>query len=270
MAIKLGIIGAAGRMGRRIGVLACQDETFTVSCAIERGDHPSQGVDFGELIGLGKLDIPISSSWSSRPEVLVDFTRPEATMNFLPTAEKDRVPLVIGTTGLNAEQIAGLGATARNIPVLQAANMSLGVNLLFHLVGQVASALGDDYDIEITETHHRFKKDAPSGTALELARQICAATERDFNNCLTHGREGKEAHRESGKIGMHARRQGDVVGEHIVAFSTEGETVELSHKAHSRDIFARGALKAAAWLIGKEPGLYNMLHVLGMQSREQS
>jgi len=264
MAIKLGIIGAAGRMGRRIGVLACQDERFTVSCAIERPDHPAQGVDFGELIGLGKLDLVISSTWSSRPEVLIDFTTPEATMNFLSAAQKDRVPLVIGTTGLTAGQLDRLEIAAKDIPVLQAANMSLGVNLLFYLVGKVAAALGDDYDIEITETHHRFKKDAPSGTALELARRICAATGRDFNSCLTHGREGREANRQPGAIGMHARRQGDVVGEHTIAFSTKGETVELSHKAHSRDIFARGALEAAAWLVGKNPGLYNMLHVLDM------
>ncbi len=151
------------------------------------------------------------------------------------------------------------------IPVLLAPNMSLGVNVLFHLVGQVANALGDAYDIEITETHHRFKKDAPSGTALELARQICAASNKDFDSCITHGRSGAEAPRKPGNIGMHARRQGDVIGEHTVAFSTLGETVELSHKAHSRDIFARGALRAAAWLVGKEPGLYDMLDLLELK-----
>ena len=270
MAIRLGIIGAAGRMGRRIGALACQEEAFTVVSAIERPGHPGQGIDFGELIGSGKLNLPVSPSWSSRPDVLIDFTTPEATINFLPSAQKDGVPIVIGTTGLNAGQLAKLEAAAKDIPILQAANMSLGVNLLLHIVGTVAAALGDDYDIEITETHHRFKKDAPSGTAMELARQICKATGKDLDSCLTHGRSGSEADRQAGKIGMHARRQGDVVGEHTVAFGTLGETIELRHKAHSRDIFARGALRAAAWLVGKKPGLYNMLDVLSLDSTEQS
>ena len=266
MAISFGIIGAAGRMGRRTGVLACQDEDFSVGCAIEHGDHPAQGVDFGELIGLGNLGLPISSTWSQRPEILIDFTRPEATMEALSSAQKDGIPIVIGTTGLSAEQLDTLAEAAKEIPVLHAANMSLGVNLLFHLVGQVAASLGEDYDIEITETHHRFKKDAPSGTAMELARQICKATSRDVNKCLTHGRNGPEAARQPGNIGVHARRQGDVIGEHTVAFSTLGEIIELSHKAHSRDIFARGALKAAAWLAGKKPGLYSMLDVLNLKN----
>ena len=267
MAISLGIIGAAGRMGRRIGTLAYQDEGFIVTCAIEHADHPAQGVDFGELIGLGKLVLPISSAWSQRPDVLIDFTTPEATMAALSTARKDGIAIVIGTTGLSAEQLDTLAEAAKNIPILHAANMSLGVNLLFELVQEVAAALGEDYDIEITETHHRFKKDAPSGTAMELARQICKATGKDITKCLTHGRSGPEATRQPGDIGMHARRQGDVIGEHTVAFSTLGETIELSHKAHSRDIFARGALKAAAWLAGKKPGLYNMLDVLNLKAK---
>jgi len=265
MAIKLGIIGSAGRMGRRIATLAQQDENFRITCAIERSDHPAQGVDLGELLGLGKIDLPISSKWSANPDVLIDFTTARATIDSLAAARKDAVPMVIGTTGLSSEQLASVKDAAKDIAVLQAANMSLGVNLLFHLVGQVAAALGDDYDIEITETHHRFKKDAPSGTAMELARQIARATGKELPSCLTHGRSGAEAGREAGKIGMHARRQGDVIGEHTVAFSTLGETVELTHKAHSRDIFARGALKAAAWLVGKEAGLYSMANVLDLR-----
>jgi len=267
MAISLGIIGAAGRMGRRIGALACEDESLKVVCAIDIAGHPSQGVDFGELIGVGKLTVPISSAWSQKPDVLIDFTRPEATMKSVAAARKDGIPIVIGTTGLNAGQLDKLAEAAKQIPVLHAANMSLGVNLLFELVQKVAVALGEDYDIEITETHHRFKKDSPSGTAMELARQICKATGRDVGRCLMHGRSGAEVGRRPGNIGMHARRQGDVIGEHTVAFSTLGETIELSHKAHSRDIFARGALKAAAWLVGKEPGLYNMMDVLNLKSK---
>ena len=255
MSIRLGIGGAAGRMGRRIGVLACEDEGFDITCAIERADHPAAGVDLGELLGVGKLGLTVGQSWSQRPDVLIDFSTPSATMALLAEAGKDSVPVVIGTTGLDAEQSAEVDKASKKIAVLHAANMSLGVNLLFYLVGEVAAALGEDYDIEITETHHRFKKDAPSGTAMELARKIAQATGKDLASCLTHGRSGAEAGREAGKIGMHARRQGDVIGEHTVAFSTLGETVELTHKAHSRDIFARGALKAAAWLVDKEPGL---------------
>ena len=265
MAIKLGIIGSAGRMGRRIATLAHQDENFRISCAVERADHPAQGLDLGELLGLGKLDLPVSSKWSAKPDVLIDFSSPQATIEFLPAARADAVPLVIGTTGLTAEQLVTVKDAAQGIPLLHAANMSLGVNLLFHLVGQVAAALGDDYDIEITETHHRFKKDAPSGTALELARQICAATGKDLDTSITHGRSGPQASRQPGKIGMHARRQGDVVGQHTVAFSTLGETLELTHQAHSRDIFARGALTAAAWLVRQQPGLYDMLDVLELR-----
>ena len=206
MAVRLGIIGAAGRMGRRIAALACEDERFAISCAIERVDHPASGIDLGELIGQGTLNLPVNSSWSEPPEVLINFSTPQATVNSLEAARKDNVPMVIGTTGLNHEQLAALQEAAADIAVLHAANMSLGVNLLFHLVGQVAAALGKDYDIEITETHHRFKKDAPSGTALELARQICTATGRDIDKSLTHGRSGQQAQRKAGTIGMHARR----------------------------------------------------------------
>ena len=265
MAIKLGIIGCAGRMGRRIATLAHKDQDFSITCAIERPDHPAQGVDLGELLGLGKLDLPISPSFTAGPDVLLDFTIPQATNEALTAARQDAVHMVIGTTGLSSEQLANVKGASKDMAVFQAANMSVGVNLLFHLVGQVAAALGDDYDIEITETHHRFKKDAPSGTALELAKKICAATKKDFNPCITHGRSGAEASRQPGNIGMHARRQGDVIGEHTVAFGTLGETVELTHKAHSRDIFARGALTAAAWLVQQPPGLYDMLDVLELR-----
>ena len=267
MAIKLGIIGSAGRMGRRIANLAHQDQDFTITCAIERPDHPAQGVDLGELLGLGKLDLPISTTFSAKPDVLINFTTPQATIDSLAAVRKNAVPMVIGTTGLSSEQLAALNDAAKDIPLLRAANMSLAVNLLFHLVGQIAVALGDDYDVEITETHHRFKKDAPSGTALELARKICAATKMDFDTCITHSRSGPQAPRQPGNIGMHARRQGDVIGEHTVAFSTLGETLELTHKAHSRDIFARGALTAAAWLVDREPGLYDMLDVLELRKQ---
>lgn len=265
MAIKLGIIGCSGRMGRRIASLAHEDPDFSLTCAIERPDHPSQDVDLGELLGLDKLNLPISSTFSAEPDVLIDFSVPQATIEALAIARKSAVPTVIGTTGLSSGQLAKVKEASEDMAVFHAANMSLGVNVLFHLVGKVANALGNAYDIEITETHHRFKKDAPSGTAVELAKKICAATKKDFDSCITHGRSGAEVPRKPGNIGMHARRQGDVIGEHTVAFSSLGETVELTHKAHSRDIFARGALRAAAWLVNRPPGLYDMLDVLGLK-----
>jgi 4-hydroxy-tetrahydrodipicolinate reductase len=155
-------------------------------------------------------------------------------------------------------------AASEKIPVVYGTNMSVGMNVLFSLVGKTASMLGDEYDIEIIEQHHRFKKDAPSGSALTLAENICKATGRDFPACITHGRSGKEALRQKGSIGVHAVRAGDITGIHSVIFAALGEKVALEHTAHSRDTFARGALRAARWLIGKQPGLYSMADVLGI------
>jgi 4-hydroxy-tetrahydrodipicolinate reductase len=171
--------------------------------------------------------------------------------------------MVIGTTGLTESQLAEVADAAGSIPIVQAPNMSVGVNLLFRLAGQVAKALGAEYDVEITETHHRFKKDAPSGTALALARSICDATGRELADVAVHGRSG-ESPRKAGEIGMHALRLGDTVGEHRVDFGCLGETVTVMHSAHSRDTFARGALRAAEWVVGRPAGLYTMLDVLGL------
>ena len=172
--------------------------------------------------------------------------------------------VVTGTTGLTDEQKAEIEKAAEKIPVLFAPNMSVGVNLLFKLVGEVAAALGDAYDIEIIETHHRFKKDAPSGTALRLAEKIAEATGRDIAKDIVHGREGAVGERTEREIGMHAVRGGDIVGDHIVLYSTLGERVELTHRAHTRDTFVRGALRAARFLVGKPAGMYDMRDVLGL------
>ncbi len=260
---KIAITGAAGRMGRRIAALALADERFQVVSAMESAGHEAMGADVGSLCGVGACGLAVSEKLQGSPQVIVDFSVPEATLQWLDAARQAKIAMVIGTTGLTESQLAEVADAASQIPIMQAPNMSVGVNVLFKVVGQVAAALGDEYDVEIAETHHRFKKDAPSGTALGLARSICKATGRDVGEVLVHGRSGA-CPRKPGEIGMHALRVGDTVGEHSVHFGCLGETVTISHSAHTRETFARGALRAAEWLAGRKPGLYTMQDVLGL------
>ena len=262
--IKLAVIGAGGRMGRRIVALAHESDDLQVVAALENAGSELLGQDAGELAGVGKIDVPISDKLAQPCDMVIDFSLPESTMKWVKHCHAQKIPMVIGTTGLSDEQVDTLKAVGKDMPILWAANMSLGVNLLFKLVGEVARSLGDDYDVEIVETHHRFKRDAPSGTALVLGRNIAAAKDRPWPGCARHGREGKEATRQPETIGMHAVRAGDVVGEHRVYFSALGETVELRHNAHTRDTFVRGALRAARWLAGQQSGMFGMADVLGL------
>ena len=262
--IKIAIIGAAGRMGRRIVALACESGDFEVVAAMESAGHDLRGQDAGVLAGLGEIGVALSDKIGAKPDVIIDFSLPEGTEHWAQYCRNNQVPLVVGTTGLSDEQKQLLTAAAEKTAVLLGANMSLGVNLLFKLAGDVANSLGDDYDIEIVEAHHRFKRDAPSGTALELARQIAQAKQWPWPDCTVHGRKGKEQLRQGETIGMHAVRAGDIVGEHSVMFSALGETVELGHRAHSRDTFVRGALQGAKWLSSQKPGMYTMFDVLGI------
>ncbi|MHC5163112.1 MAG: 4-hydroxy-tetrahydrodipicolinate reductase, partial [Planctomycetota bacterium] len=211
------------------------------------------------------INVPLSGNFPDSAEVMIDFSLPQAADGVIDYCAKNSIALMLGTTGLSDEQTAKLKNAAAKIAVVQATNMSMGMNLLFATVGKVAKALGAPYDIEIVEAHHRFKKDAPSGTALSLAEAICDETGRDYPGCLVHGREGRDAERKEGTIGMHAIRGGDIVGEHSVIYSTLGETVTISHSAHTRDTFVRGALRAAEWLTTQKPGHYNMLDVLGLK-----
>jgi 4-hydroxy-tetrahydrodipicolinate reductase len=197
-------------------------------------------------------------------DVLIDFSLPEGTMKFLPICRQRKIPIVIGTTGLTASQQAEVADTAREIPIIQTANFSVGINVLLKAVAMVARALGPDYDIDVEETHHRFKKDAPSGTAIALARSICRSLGKDYGDVAVLGRGGI-CPRQPGEIGMHALRVGDTVGEHTVHFGNLGETVHIGHSAHTRDTFVRGALRAAQWLIGRKPGIYDMQDVLGLR-----
>lgn len=250
---KIAINGAAGRMGQRLIAMAGESQDLQVVCAIDAPGHPAQGQFAGP--------VTIGERLCSEAEVVIDFSLPVGTMALLPQAVERLCAMVIGTTGLSADQQAKIDEAARAIPIVQAPNMSVGVNVMLRLVAEAAKALGEPYDIEIVEAHHRFKKDAPSGTALGLAKSICEATGRDFEAALVHGREG-ESPRQAGTIGMHAVRMGDVVGDHTVYFATLGEQVRIGHTAHTRDTFVGGALRAAAWVKGRPAGRYTMADVL--------
>jgi 4-hydroxy-tetrahydrodipicolinate reductase len=252
-------------MGRRIIAISAEDNFFQLAGALECPGHPSLGADAGQLAGTGNLGLAVSDKVLADADVLIDFSLPAAVDDSMRFCAAEGIKLVLGTTGLSDAQLAALGGAAEKIAVVHATNMSFGMNLLFSLVGKAAEALGDDYDIEIVETHHRFKKDAPSGSALSLAQAICSATGRKYPDCLSYGRSGKDAARKPGSIGIHAVRAGDIVGQHSVIFGTLGETITLSHNAGSRDTFARGALKAAKWLLDKPAGLYSMQDVLGLK-----
>ncbi len=260
----LGINGAAGRMGQRLVYLAGEDKELALGAALESPQHPQRGRDIGEVAGLGPLGIRVSADvpHGQRLDVLIDFSMPAGTMAVLSICVERRIPLVVATTGHTPAQRQEIEAAAHQTALLMAPNMSLSVNVLFQLVRQAATLLkGKGFDVEIVERHHRFKKDAPSGTALHFARivqEVMGQTE------LRHGREGLVGERPPHEIGMHALRTGDNVGEHTIIFSTLGETLELVHRGHTRDSYARGALLAAKFLAGKPAGRYTMEDVLGL------
>ncbi|MBN1806472.1 MAG: 4-hydroxy-tetrahydrodipicolinate reductase [Sedimentisphaerales bacterium] len=263
MKTKLVVVGAGGRMGKRIIALAVESGQFDIAGAVERQGHPDIGKDAGLIAGAGPIDVTLTDVFPTSGEVAIDFSLAEAADKTIDCCLENKLALVLGTTGLSSQQKGKYEAASKTIPVIYGTNMSVGMNVLFNLVGKAATMLGEEYDIEIVEQHHRFKKDAPSGSALTLAENICKETGRDIDKTLVHGREG-ESPRQKGTIGMHAVRAGDIIGVHSVIFGTLGETVTLNHTANSRDTFVRGALKAAKWLVGKEPGLYSMADVLGI------
>ena len=251
-------------MGSRLIALARQGGQFELLGAIERPDHPAQARDAGEVAGIGAIGIPVTFDLRPTPRVLIDFTSPPSMRHWLKTCRDRHIALVIGTTGLSEPDHAAIDIAAKDIPILQAPNMSLGVNVLFRIAGEVAKLLGDDYDIEIVEGHHRVKKDAPSGTAYGLAEAILKATGKS-RDALVFDRHGDEATRKRGDVGMHALRIGDEVGRHTAYFAALGERLELTHVATNRDTFVHGALKAAAWLAGQKPGRYSMSDMLGFK-----
>jgi 4-hydroxy-tetrahydrodipicolinate reductase len=250
-------------MGQRILQLSKEDQQLQLDAALETAGHSDLGRDVGEVAGLGPLGLKIQSALGleQRLDVLIDFSQPQGTMTILPVCVERRIPLVIATTGHNHAQRAEIEAAAHQTAILLAPNMSLAVNVLMKLVQTAAGILRDKgFDVEILERHHRFKKDSPSGTALHIANLIQKAMGQTE---LRHGRSGDVGERPAHEIGIHAIRIGDNVGEHSILFSTLGETLEVTHRAHTRDCYARGALQAAKFLADRPPGRYSMADVLG-------
>jgi 4-hydroxy-tetrahydrodipicolinate reductase len=266
--IKAIVAGAAGRMGGRIIHTLEATEGISLAAAFERADHPSVGSDVGTLVGMGNKGIKVAAEVDTvleKGDVLIDFTHHEASVEHLRQAAATKKPMVIGTTGFTSDESKILKELAQHIPCVQAPNMSMGVNLMFKVVEDMARILGDAFDVEIIEAHHHHKKDAPSGTALKLAQNVAAALGRDLEKVGVYERHGIIGERQPEEIGIQTIRGGDIVGEHTVLFAGVGERLELTHRAHSRDNFARGAVKAAMWVVNQAPGLYDMQHVLGLK-----
>lgn len=268
MSLNIGIIGAAGRMGQAlVREIAAEPGRFALAAACDRPGLAAIGKDAGALAGLEPLGISIGDSPAAvvaAAQAVIDFTTPDATASLAPLCAEKGVAHVIGTTGLTPAHETALKNAAQKIPLVYAPNMSVGVTLLSALTEKVAALLGEEFDIEIVEMHHRLKRDAPSGTALGLGRAAAKGRGVSLDEAADHERWGEIGARVKGKIGFATLRGGDVVGDHTVIFAAEGERIELTHKASSRTIFARGAVRAAAWAVGKPPGLYTMRDVLGL------
>jgi 4-hydroxy-tetrahydrodipicolinate reductase len=266
--IKVIVAGAGGKMGGRLLALAHADPELKVVGAVEAPGHPKVGSDAGEVVGVGKIGVKVVDNLEKvigEGDVVVEFTSPQATLAHLEQAVAHNKAMVIGTTGYNAEENAKLKSLASKIPCVQTPNMSVGVNVLFKIVAEAAKALGDSYDVEIIEVHHRFKKDAPSGTADKLAHIVAESLGRNLDQVGVYGRKGMVGERKRAEIGVHAIRAGDIAGDHTVFFSNLGERIEIKHQAHSRDAFGQGALRAIKFIVGKPKGLYDMADVLGLK-----
>lgn len=268
MTVRIGISGAAGRMGKTIIEACAATKGVKVTAAIEQKGSPALGRDAGELAGCGRLGVAVSDDLAraaGKFDVLIDFTSAAAVAGNTKICRAAGKNMVIGTTGLTPAQKKIINAAARDIAVVQAPNMSIGVNLCFKLVEMAARVIGPEADIEIIEAHHREKKDAPSGTSLRMGEVIARTLGRDLNRCAVYGRQGVTGPRERRTIGFETIRAGDIVGEHTVLFAVAGERVEISHKASSRMTFATGAVLAATWVAGKARGLFDMQDVLGLK-----
>ncbi len=258
------IVGARGRMGQSLLRQVLDSDTMTLAGAVARPGAPGLRDDVGNLVGMRNVGVPLSDELlPGRNDVVVDFSLPEATEGYLARCVDARVPLVLGTTGLDETTGIKLLEAAKVIPIVAAANFSVGVTLLIHLAGATARALGTDWDAELFEIHHRNKRDAPSGTALRVGRAVAEATGRSLGAVQRTNRD-RVGPRDPGEIGLMALRGGDVVGEHTLMFLGESERLELTHRALDRAIFSRGALRAARWVAGRQPGLYDMVDVLDL------
>jgi 4-hydroxy-tetrahydrodipicolinate reductase len=267
--VKVCVAGCAGRMGQRIVHAVERAKGAVLHTGFERKDHPAVGKDIGLMAGLGEKGIKIADTVDAARgcDVLIDFTEPKATAQNVRFCQANGVNMVIGTTGLSEDQKKLIKKAGGKIAVVFAPNMGVGINVLFNVVKQTAGVLGPGYDVEIIEAHHNRKKDAPSGTAFGLAEAAAQGRKQDLKSLAVYGRQGSVGARKEGEIGIHAVRGGDIIGEHTVVFAGPGEKIEISHSVVTRDVFAGGAAKAAEFLSGKKPGLFNMQDVLGLTGR---
>lgn len=268
MTLKIGVVGAGGRMGRNLITAIANAENATLTAAFERAGSSLIGTDAGELVGVGKLGVEIKATLAENPnfDVLIDFTRPEGTLEHIAFCVANQKAMVIGTTGFDDAGKQAIQTAAEKISIVFASNYSVGVNLVFKLLEKAAKVMGDYCDIEVIEAHHRHKVDAPSGTALSMGEHIAKTLGRDLK---THGvfeRHGITGERKRDEIGFATIRAGDVIGEHSVWFADEGERVEIAHKASSRMTFANGAVRAAKWVANKSNGLFDMTDVLDLNN----
>ena len=266
--VKAIVAGAGGRMGGRIIHMIQQSQDVTLVAAFEHPDHPGVNQDVGQVVGLGDMGIKVAGSLKQvidLGEVLIDFTAPEATLENMREASPNGLAMVIGTTGITGDNLKELEKLSKTTRCVMAPNMSVGVNVMFRIAGEMAKILGEDFDMEILEVHHRLKKDAPSGTAMRLAQILADSVRRDLEKVAVYERKGMIGQRSEEEIGVQTWRAGDITGEHTVMFGGIGERLELTHRAHNRDNFAKGALRAAAWVVSQPAGLYDMQDVLGLK-----
>ena len=265
--INVGVIGAGGRMGRMLIEAVQNNPQTTLKAAIERQGSSLVGADAGEVAAIGQLNVQIVDNLAaviSDIDVLIDFSLPDATEKNMQVCAEHNVAMVIGTTGFNEQQEQVLAKASEKITIVYAGNYSTGVNLSLKLLGMAAKAFGHDADVEIIEAHHKHKIDAPSGTAYMMAEAVAEARGQNLKDVAIYGREGQTGERESGTIGIHAVRGGEIVGDHTVMFIADGEVVEITHRARARMTFAAGAVRAATWVVEQEVGQYNMQDVLGL------
>ncbi|MBI1883505.1 MAG: 4-hydroxy-tetrahydrodipicolinate reductase [Chlamydiae bacterium] len=265
--IKIVVHGACGKMGRQIIQCALNEPSFEIVGAVEHSKSSYLGQEVGALVGISSLKVKVTSDLNEaleKAQAIIDFSQPEASITLLQVATQKKIPLVVGTTGFTEEQNKMYQQAGLKISCVKSPNMSVGINLLFKLVEEAARVLGESYDVEVVEAHHRLKKDAPSGTAHQIVRVLAETLHRDLKEDIVYGRKGMVGERKTKEIGVFAVRAGDIVGDHTVLFAGASERVELIHRAHSREPFARGALRAAKFVVKAKTGLYDMRDVLGI------
>jgi 4-hydroxy-tetrahydrodipicolinate reductase len=266
--VRVAVAGASGKMGGRLVHLVHQSDDMELAGGLERPGHPSLGKDLGEVVGLGLIGVPLVDDLNAlvpKIDLLFEFTVPEASLEHLRVLANHGKTMVLGTTGFTAAQLAEVQTLARRMPLFMAPNMSPAINVMYKLITDAARLLGSDFDIEIIEAHHRYKVDAPSGTAVRMAEVLAQTLERDLEKVGVYGRKGIVGQRRDEEIAVLSIRAGDLTGDHTVMFGGIGERLEIIHRTQSRDAFGRGALRAARWIIQQKPGLYDMQDLLGLK-----